>query len=301
MSSASIALIAALAAGFGACLLLSCVPWFRRMPLSERLRPFHPRSTARPRRGLSVTSFQDVIGPLASRWGVWLGRIVGLRDDVGTRLARVGSPLDVIEFRVRQLGWSIVAFAVGALIATGLAMPAVVGLAFVLGAPVLVSLIVEQRLATASTAYQRRVFLELPVVAEQLGILLGAGYSLGAALGRLADRGSGVIARDLGLVRNRVHQGLSIDAALTEWADLADVDELSRIVQVLSLHHAATDLGPLISAEARSIRAEAHRRLIARMEQRAQLVWVPVTVAALLPGAIFLAVPFADAMRLVTG
>jgi hypothetical protein len=102
-------------------------------------------------------------------------------------------------------------------------------------------------------------------------------------------------------VRNRVHQGLSIDAALTEWADLADVDELSRIVQVLSLHHAATDLGPLISAEARSIRAEAHRRLIARMEQRAQLVWVPVTVAALLPGALFLAVPFADAMRLVTG
>jgi len=96
-------------------------------------------------------------------------------------------------------------------------------------------------------------------------------------------------------------EGLSIDAALTEWADLADVDELTRLVQVLALHHAATDLGPLISAEARSIRAEAHRRLIARMEQRAQLVWVPVTVAALLPGAIFLAVPFADAMRLVTG
>lgn len=301
MTSTHVALIAALIGGTGTSLLLSGVPWFRRIPLTERLRPFHPRSTAPARRGLSVTSFKDVIGPLASRWGTMLGRIVGLRDDVGTRLARVGSPLDVIEFRVRQLGWSVVAFAIGALLATGLQMPPVVGLAFVLGAPVLVSLIVEQRLATTAADYQHRIFLELPVVAEQLGILLGAGYSLGAALGRLADRGSGVIATDLRRVLNRVHQGLSIDAALNEWAELADVDELSRLVQVLQLHHAATDLGPLIASEARSIRAEAHRRLIARMEQRAQLVWVPVTVAALLPGAIFLAVPFADAMRLVTG
>ena len=30
--------------------------------------------------------------------------------------------------------------------------------------------------------WQRRIFLELPVVSEQLGMLLGAGYSLGAAL-----------------------------------------------------------------------------------------------------------------------
>lgn len=301
MTGALPILVAGLTLGLGACLLLSLIPWFRRVPLAERLRPFHAASTAPVRRGLSMTSFREVIGPIAAGWGDLLGRTVGLRDDVGTRLARIGSELDVIEFRVRQLGWSVVAFAAGALGATALAMPPVVGLMFVLGAPVLASLLVEQRLAQASNAYRRRIFLELPVVAEQLGILLGAGYSLGAALGRLADRGSGTIATDLARVRNRVHQGLAIGPALEEWADLADVDELSRLVHVLALHDDATDLGPMITAEARSIRAEAHRRLIARMEQRAQLVWIPVTVAALLPGAIFLAVPFADAMRLVTG
>ena len=109
-----------------------------------------------------------------------------------------------------------------------------------------------------------------------------------------------MIASDLDMVLNRVHQGLAIDVALTEWASLAGVGELDRLVHILTLHQAATDLGPLISAEARVIRREAHRRLIAQMEQRAQLVWVPVTVAALLPGAIFLAVPFADALRLVS-
>jgi hypothetical protein len=34
------------------------------------------------------------------------------------------------------------------------------------------------------------------------------------------------------------------------------------------------------------------------MERRAQTVWVPVTVAALVPGVLFLAIPFVEALRL---
>jgi hypothetical protein len=49
------------------------------------------------------------------------------------------------------------------------------------------------------------------------------------------------------------------------------------------------------------MRREAHRRLVESIERRAQQVWVPVTVAALLPGAIFLAVPFIDALSLIAG
>ena len=55
-------------------------------------------------------------------------------------------------------------------------------------AVVLAFLLVEQQLARESDAWRRRVFLELPVVGEQLAILLSAGYSLGAALNRLSTR-----------------------------------------------------------------------------------------------------------------
>ena len=37
------------------------------------------------------------------------------------------------------------------------------------------------------------------------------------------------------------------------------------------------------------------------MERRGQQVWIPVTVAALVPGAIFLAIPFIEALRLFAG
>lgn len=300
MTPTFVSVLTALAAGVGSTLLLSRVRWFRRVPLVERIRPFHTSTPDPDFTCITMSSFREVITPLARRWGDGLARLVGLRDDVGTRLARIRSPLDPTQFRIRQLGWSMLAFAGGAIAATALAMPPIVGLAVIFGLPVLAALVAEQQLAHASADYQRRVFLELPVVAEQLGMLLGAGYSLGAALDRLARRGSGTVSTDLESVSNRIQQGLGIDDALDEWAELADVDELTRLVHILTLHQAASDLGPLISAEARSIRREAHRRLIVQMEQRSQLVWIPVTVAALLPGAIFLAVPFADALRLVT-
>ena len=98
----------------------------------------------------------------------------------------------------------------------------------------------------------------------------------------------------------RIRQGLGEQAALVEWAELADVEALDRLVSVLALNRQAADLGRLISEEARAMRRDAQRRLIETIERRAQQVWMPVTVAALVPGVLFLVVPFVQAMRLFT-
>lgn len=70
---------------------------------------------------------------------------------------------------------------------------------------------------------------------------------------------------------------------------------MSRLVGVLALNQEAGDLGALIGLEARSIRREVHRELMETIERREQMVWVPVTVATLIPGVIFLVVPFVRA------
>jgi len=132
----------------------------------------------------------------------------------------------------------------------------------------------------------------------QLAMLLSAGYSLGAALNRLAARGGGNVARDLARVCGRIRQGLTEVEALQEWAEVADVEALHRLLPILALNREASDLGRLISEEARSIRKDTQRRLIETAERRAQQVWIPVTVAALVPGVIFLAGPFLEALRL---
>jgi hypothetical protein len=129
-------------------------------------------------------------------------------------------------------------------------------------------------------------------------MLLSAGYSLGAGLNRLAARGTGWAARDLARVCGRIRQGLTEIEALREWAAVADVEALNRLVPVLALNREASDLGRLVSEEARGIRRDAHRMLVETIERKAQQVWIPVTVAALVPGVLFLVVPFVEAMRL---
>jgi tight adherence protein C len=284
----------------GATLLLGELRWFRRRRLVDRLAPYVPGGAAVRANGVAVSasSFRQVLGPLAAAVGGRVARAFGVTESLAVRLERVHSPLDPTGFRVRQLGWAALGLAGAAVLATALPLPGVMALLFVVGGPLLAFLVVEQRLAAESDRWKRRIVLELPIVAEQLGMLLGAGFSLGAALNRLAARGKGACGRDLGRVRGRIRQGLGEVDALREWAAVADVDALHRLVGVLALNRQAGDLGRLISEEARAVRRDLHRQLVETIERRAQQVWVPVTVATLVPGVIFLSVPFVDALRM---
>jgi tight adherence protein C len=295
-------LLSALLGWAGATLLLGRLRWFRRPALTERIRPYLTGGSAPVERhgGWSVEAFREVLGPLARSVGSRLSRLFGVSEELAVRLERIHSPLDVTAFRLRQLGWVVSGLAV-ALLGTAAARPPGALAAFaVLGLPLLAFLLVEQDLARRSAAWQRRLFLELPVVTEQLGMLLSAGYSLGAALARLSRRSDGAVAQDLRRVVGRTRQGVAEDVALAEWARLAAVPTVGRLVAVLALNREAADLGRLLAEEARTDRAEVHRELIETIERRGQQVWIPVTVATLVPGVLFLAVPFIEAMRLFT-
>lgn len=287
----------------GVTLLLSTTRWFARRPLTERLRPYTPGGLAPANRAglLSLESFRDVVVPLSQGIGEQTARLFGVSEDLAVRLARIHSSLEPSAFRVRQLGWVVAAFGLGGLAALGLGLPPAVGVLAVVGAPLLAFLVLEQQVSSASKRWQRRLFLELPVVSEQIGLLLSAGYSLSGALNRVATRSEGACGRDITRVIGRIRQGLSETDALREWAALADVDAVGRLVHVLALNREASDLGRLISEEARSIRRDVQRELVERIERRGQQVWIPVTVATLVPGVIFLAVPFIQALSLFSG
>lgn len=287
----------------GVTLLLSQLRWFSRPALVQRLRPYSPGGMAGPDRSglLSVESFREVIGPVSRRIGERLARLFGVSEELAVRLERVHSPLDVTAFRVRQVGWSVAAVGLAMLVALAVRPSPGVAVLLLLGSPVLAFLILEQQLAKASDRWRRRLFLELAVVSEQLAMLLSAGFSLGSALNRLAARGDGACARDLQRVTTRIRHGLSEIDALREWATVARVEALDRLVPVLALNREASDLGRLISDEARGIRRDVHRQLVETMERRGQQVWIPVTVATLIPGVIFLSIPFIEALSLFSG
>jgi tight adherence protein C len=289
---------AALAAWAGLTLLLSGTAWGQQLSLAERLRPHVPGNASRRSAGwLSGDAAHHAFGPLASAIGARFAKLVGVDEDLAIRLRRVHDPMDATSFRLRQVGAG--AASLGAAIALTLVvpMPRLFIALLLVGAPIGAFLVIEQQLSTRSARWQRRLFLEAPVVAEQLAMHLTSGASLVGALSRSADRGSGAIATDLQGVLLRIRQGHTERAALEEWAAIAKVPALSRLISVLALAGDATDLGRIVAEEARSLRREIHRELISAIESRNQQVWIPVTVSALIPGVIVLAVPFLSAVE----
>ncbi|MFM7069887.1 MAG: type II secretion system F family protein [Actinomycetes bacterium] len=280
------------AAWVGFALLLDRTTWARATSLAQRLAPYRPDITGpntparvqrRPSRERSITSTAQVHGllqPLVQRAGLSVSTA-----EVADHMVRVATIAALIAgscVAALQPGW-------------------VTGVTVVLG--VGVATIATKYLQLLSRANDRssRLASELPVVAEQLGMLLADGFSLTAALQRLTQRGNGLIAAELAQVVRRIRQGESELVALDEWAQGTGVPGAQRLTRVLRLHRQAGDLGHLISEEARSVRAEHHRSLVESISRRSQLVWIPVTIATLVPGLVVLAVPFASAMTQITG
>ena len=302
MSPTRAAIISALIGGMGTTLVLSELRWFARTTLGDRLRPYVRGTGSVNRSGLlSVASFRDVVAPLAAGLGARVARTVGITEDLELRLHRLHSDLDVADIRLRQVGWAAAAGGAGLALAVGVRPTPAVAVLIVVALLTLAFLVPEQQIATASARHQRRVLLELPVVAEQMATLIGAGWSLSGAVGRVAERGSGACAADLRRVHRRIQQGADETTALREWAATAKVDAVDRIVPVLALNRETSDLGRLLAEESRAIRRSVHRELLETIERRSQQVWIPVTVATLVPGVIFLAVPFIEALRVFSG
>lgn len=291
-----IAVLAAVFGGVGGVLLFSNVRWFNRVSLTDRLLPFvggaHPLDQRT--RQSPVTLALPALSKLAER----LSKLFGVEDPLATRLNRAGWTLDAAAFRLKQVGWSAAALSFALALLAAVQPPLFVTPLFLLGAPLLAFLALEQQLITATQERQQALFNELPVVSEQLAMLLSAGYSVGGALNRLAERNSGVTGNDLRVVCERVRLGLSTGSALNEWADQAAVPELHRLVAILTLSDESGDLGRLVADEAANIRRESQRRLVETIEKRGQQVWIPVTVATLVPGVIFLIIPFLQALQL---
>ena len=293
-----VTVLVATAAWLGLALLLTQLRWFGRQRLVDRLAPYTVagRSMSAP----STLPWRQALLPATASFGERLAQLLGGAESAGARLQRVHATTDATTFRVRQVAASVVSVCVGGMIATLLASGSVFTILIVAGCALASFLAIERQLSKRAAAWQRSVLAELPVIAEQLGMLLASGYSLGTSLSRIGDRGHGACAADLRRVTARIRQGLSELAALQEWAATVAVPAVDRLVGVLALNRETTELGRLIGEEARAQRRDAHRRLIEQLERRSQQVWIPVTIAALVPGVILLAIPFTEALRLFT-
>jgi tight adherence protein C len=289
--------LAGLLGTVGLAMVLSRAPWFRQPDLASRLRPHTPGVIERRPRVLGARSFSDALGPAAQYLGDIAARVVGITEDLGRRLDRLHRTITPMQFRIDQLRHAVLSLLGMSVLTTVLRLPPSFVVVVLLVTPVLSLLIDEQRLSSASSRWKRDLAIELPIIEEQLAMLLDAGWSLGGALGRASERSAGPVAQDLTRVLRSVRRGNSYRDALVEWKTIADVPAVDRLTSILVLADQGADLGRLVADEAQFGREERHRELLAAVERKGQQVWIPVTVAALVPGCMLLALPFIRALN----
>lgn len=294
-----LAAAAGLALGLGLWTLVALIPHVGARRLADRVAPHVLDVSAEARalrsRRLSEPGsvFAEVLSPLVHRAQTLLARALGGDESVARRLRQAGDPATVSAFRSRQLLWAGAGAMAGVLVVVVAArsvalQPAVsVLIGVLLAAAGLI--LPEQLLARKAKLRMSRIAAELPTVLEFLSLALSAGENVRDAIRRVAQIGTGELAREVGDVVSDVELGIPLSDALTEMSAALELAPLSRAVEQLTV---ALDRGsPLVDvlrAQAQDSRDDAKRTLLEAAGRKEVAMLVPL-VFLILPVTIVFA------------
>lgn len=140
----------------------------------------------------------------------------------------------------------------------------------------------------------------MPAEIEKLAVYLAGGYSLVGATTRVAERTKSPCAEIFEIIARGLKGGEEISVAVSQARELFEAPSLARLANVLEGALYGADLVKAARSEAAAQREAIHRLALAEMEKNSQKIWIPITIAALVPGIVLIFVPFVAVMRAVT-
>ena len=234
-----------------------------------------------------------VFGPVLRAAADVVERALGGAGSVRRRLERAGIDKTVHEFRIDQVVWGLIGFALAAAYAllkaltdSGGALRAVLICLAAFAAGVLVR---DNYLSSQVTARERRILAEFPTVAELLALAVAAGESPVAALDRVVRRSGGELSADLALVLADVRTGEPVASAFDRLAAGTGLPLVARFAQGISVAvERGTPLADVLHAQAADVREAGRRELIEVAARKEVFMMVPV-VFLVLPVTVFFA------------
>ena len=278
----------------------------RRPRLETRVLPYVrdlPRLTAA--RAPSTSATRGVFGPVLVAAADGVERVLGGAASVRRRLERAGLATTVPEFRVQQVVWGLVAFALAAaysllraLTHPGGALVAVLLCLVAFAAGVLAR---DQHLTSQVKQRERRILAEFPTVAELLALAVAAGESPVAALDRVVRRSGGELSADLARVLAEVRTGEPVASAFDRMATTTGLPLVARFAQGVAVAvERGTPLADVLHAQAADVRDAGRRELIEIAARREVAMMVPVVFLVLPVTVLFAFWPGVVGLSLTT-
>ena len=299
-------------AGAGVLLVVARIVVIRRTQLAVRVLPYVrdlPQVGRMP--ALRVVSSSPaaaaagVFGPPMRSAADLVEKVLGGARSIERRLARARIDKTVHDFRIEQVVWGLIGFAVGA--AYGL-LKALSG-----GVNPVLALIIcllgfaggviarDSRLTTQATHRERQIIAEFPTVAELLALAVAAGESPVAALDRVVRRSQGELSADLADVLARVRTGEPVATAFDAMAASTGLPLVARFATGIAVAvERGTPLADVLHAQAADVREAGRRELIEQAARKEVFMMAPVVFLVLPVTILFAFYPGAIGLSLTT-
>lgn len=296
--------------GCGLLLVAGRVAVLRRPLLSVRVLPYVrdlPQTGRRPEPGSDEprSAVGALFGPMLRSAADTLERVLGGTASVRRRLERANLQISVHSFRIEQVVWGLLSFAVAAAFALvvavrspGRTVPLLVLclVAFVLGV-----LVRENRLTAQVVERERRILAEFPTVAELLALAVAAGEGPVSALDRVVARSHGELSTELSRVLADIRTGTPVSRALDEMANRSGLPVVARFAEGMAVAvERGTPLAEVLHAQAADVREAGRRQLIETGARKEIFMMVPVVFLVLPVTVLFAFWPGVVGLRLVT-
>lgn len=294
----------------GLLLVASRIVALRRPQLAVRVLPYirdlpQVARQPRPESGTARSAVSVLFGPMLASAAATLERVLGGTASVRRKLERAGLQTTVQEFRIEQVMWGLIGFAVTAacslLIALRTPGRTVPLLLLCLFAFVLAVLLRENRLSSQVAERERRILVEFPTVAELLALSVAAGEGPVSALDRVVARSHGELAAELSRVLAEIRTGTPVSRALDDLARRSGLPVVSRFAEGMAVAvERGTPLADVLHAQAADVREAGRRQLIEAGARKEVLMMVPVVFLVLPVTVLFAFWPGVVGLRLVT-
>ncbi|WGX95442.1 type II secretion system F family protein [Nocardioides sp. L-11A] len=295
MSAAATGALLGLTAALGLGLVATRVVAIRRPRLEDRVLPYVRDLPSARRTTAPVgarTSVAAVFGPVLRRAADAVERVVGGATSVRRRLVRAGSPLTLHEFRVQQVQWGLVGFALAAAYGVlrtwtrpGNPLPL---LLLCVGAFACGVLLRDNRLSAQVRRREAAMLAEFPTVAELLALSVAAGESPVGALDRVVRRSGGELSRELGDLLARIRTGQPVADAFDTLAATTGLTVVARFAHGVAVAvERGTPLAGVLHAQAADVREAGRRALIEQASRKEIAMMLPVVFLVLPTTVLF--------------
>lgn len=214
--------------------------------------------------------------------GELVEKVLGGATSVQRRLDRAAIDRTLHDFRVEQVLWGLIGFALAAAygLLTALTNPsasAVRAVLVCLAATAAGVLLRDQHLTSQVKNRERRILAEFPTVAELLALSVAAGESPVTALDRVVRRSGGDLSADLAGVLADVRTGVPVGVAFDAMAATTGLPLVARFAQGIAVAvERGTPLSDVLHAQAADVREAGRRELIEVAARKEVLMMVPV-------------------------